>query len=183
MKEIVKKEYIEGDQALVFVSTPIMKVILLSLATFGFYHVILVYSYWKQLKNNFGHKVSPFWRSVFIGFSNFALFSILKKYLNHFNQKVFNPTVLAIIFLFCNGANNKISFKTMLLNEINWTLEAISWVLLIVMTAILAVVQNKINAINELNFPLAPRNQWKTSNTVWFIICSLLLLLGYLPAE
>ncbi len=183
MEEIVKKEYIEGDDTLVFATTSVVKVVLLSLATFGFYHIILAFSYWKQLKNNFGHKVSPFWRALFLGFSNFALFPIFEKYLNHFNQKVFNPAALAIIFFFCNGANNKISIKTMGMTEINWALEIISWVLLIVMTIIFAVFQNKINLINELNYPQAPKNPWKTSNTVWFVICFLLLLIGYLPVE
>ncbi len=181
LEEIVKKEYVENDSTLCFKTTPVAKVIILSLVTFGFYDVILAYNFWKTLKENFGYKVSPFWRAIFDVFTNFRLFPIFFKYFENFNVKIMSAGLLASIYLICTWIDNKISFKMMTLDKTNWILETVSWGLCVITTLIFAYFQNKINKINEQHYPDAPKNPWKVSNTIWTILFSILIILLYLP--
>ena len=80
LQEIVKKEYVENDSTLCFKTTSVVKVLILSIVTCGVYDIILSLNYWKSLKENFGYKVSPFWRGLFNIFTNFRLFPIFAKY-------------------------------------------------------------------------------------------------------
>lgn len=81
---VVKRPYKEDDKTLCFETTSIWKVVILNICTFGAYSIVLYYNYWKTLNNNFGHKVSPFFRAIFAPFTNFALFPILGNYLAAF---------------------------------------------------------------------------------------------------
>lgn len=181
LKEIVKKDYIENDNTLYFKTTSLKKVAILSIVTFGFYDIILAFNYWKSLKNNFGYKVSPFWRGIFLEFSNFELFQIFAKYFANFNIKLTYANILAILYLILTWIGNKIDFKVASLDTTNWTLEIISLIFTIITTLIFVLIQSKINKINEQFYPNAQKNPWKISNTIWLIICLGLWILAYLP--
>ncbi len=180
MSEAIEKEYLENNK-FIFETVSPAKIIALSLATGGLYHIILAYNYWRQLKQRADYKVSPFWRGIFLGFTNFKLFPIINDYIKKFNQKPFSAEALAIVFFIINGTANRIEFKSMKLDTTNWAMEAASWLLIAILTAIFVIIQNKINAVNKTFFPNARKNSWRLSNTIWFIISLLILVLGYLP--
>ena len=174
LKEIVKKEYVENDTTLCFKTTPITKIFILSIVTFGVYDFILLWNYWKTLKNNFGYKVSPFWRSFWCYFTNFKLFSIFAKYFETFNVKLWSPGWLAMLYLTLGSVANRISSRITKSGNHNWSLGITSLVLTIFATLILVLIQKKINNINERYYHNAPKNSWKVSNTIWtiiFLIC------------
>lgn len=178
LKNIVKKEYVENDQTLCFDTIPIYKIIILTVVTAGAYEIILFYSWWKKLKIDFGYKVSPFWRAIFSGFSVFWLFPIFEKYFKCFNIKDFKAGVLAILFFSICFISNRMAFSKY---SDTITYQIIDFGLTIVITAIFCFVQNRINKINENSYPQAKVNNWKISNTIWTIICSVILVLSFLP--
>ena len=182
IQEIVKKEYVENDSTLCFKTTSVAKVLVLSIVTFGVYDIILSLNYWKSLKENFGYKVSPFWRGLFNIFTNFRLFPIFAKYFETFNVKLVGAGWLASLYFICTWIDNKISFKTAMLENTNWSLEIASLILGIITTLVFVFIQNEINKINEQYYPNAPKNSWKLSNTIWTIICLILWVLTYLPS-
>lgn len=181
IQEIVKKEYVENDDTLCFKTTPVAKVLVLSIITFGVYDIILSLNYWKSLKENFGYKVSPFWRGFFNMFTNFRLFPIFAKYFGAFNVKLTGAGWLAGLYFICNWINNKISLKTITLENTDWSLETASLILLVVTALVFAFIQNKVNKINEQYYPNAQKNSWKISNTIWTIIYLIIWILAYLP--
>ena len=179
LKEIVKKEYSENDKTLCFESTPVMKVIILSILSGGFYHIILTYSWWKTLKQNFGYKVSPFWRGFFSIFTNIKLFPIFQKYFKSLNIPGigFCGIFFGIIYLILAWIDNKIQIKALRLDlkdqlspELSIFINIVSFILILILTCILAFIQKKINKTNEMYFQEAPKNDWKTSNAIWIII-------------
>ena len=179
MESVFKKEYIENDESFCFETTSLVKIFALSFLTDGLYLVVLSFSYWKRLKDNFGHKVSPFWRAIFIGFSNFPLFQILNKYLKHFDCKGFNAPILAITFFFINAAVNRMAFMSLEQESINWGYEAANLILTMMLTSIIAFVQSQINAINKERFINAPVNKWTKANTIWSIISFVFIIFYY----
>ena len=180
LKNIVKKEYVENDQTLCFDTIPIYKIIILTVVTAGAYEIILFYSWWKKLKIDFGYKVSPFWRAIFSGFSVFWLFPIFEKYFKCFNIKDFKAGVLAILFFSICFISNRMAFSKY---SDTITYQIIDFGLTIVITAICCFVQNRINKINENSYPQAKVNNWKISNTIWTIICSILIILSIIPQK
>ena len=160
LEEIVRKEYVENDPTLCFKSTPVFKVIILSILSFGLYPCILSYSYWNTLKKNFGYKVSPLCRGfLFSPIFNFSLFPLLNKYFKNFNSKLPAPIFLAIVlilsFFIANGVFTFIS--------------------IIISTIILSIIQNKMNKVNEVYYPDAPQNPWGIANT----LVTVLILIPY----
>ena len=117
LREIVKKDYQENDMTLCFKTTSVAKVIILSFVTCGIYDIILCYNYWKSLKENFGYKVSPFWRGFFEMFTNFRLFPIFSKYFEAHNIKFSGAGWIAGLYFICTWIDNKISIKTSLSDE------------------------------------------------------------------
>lgn len=182
LQEIVKKEYVENDKNLFFKTTPVEKILVLSILTCGIYDIILSLNYWKSLKENFGYKVSPFWRGLFVMFTNFRLFPIFAKYFETFNFKLAGAGWLAGLYFICIWFINNISRKTETLEYTNWTLEIISIILYIATSLIFVYIQNKINKVNEQYYPNATKNPWNISNTIWTIICLIIWILAYLPS-
>jgi hypothetical protein len=182
IQEIIKKEYSENDKTLCFKTTSVAKVIILSLVTGGIYDIILALNYWKSLKDNFGYKVSPFWRGFFVMFTNFRLFPIFEKYFKTYNIKLNGADWIAGLYLICTWADNKISLNSALQENTNWPLEITSLVLCTITALIFALIQNKINKINEQYYPDAPKNPWSVANTIWTVILMALWILTFLPA-
>ena len=189
LKEIVKKEFVENDETLCFQSTPISKIIVLSILSDGIYDIILAYGWWKSLKQNFGYKISPFWRGLFGMFTNFKLFPIFEKYTKVFNtqEKDLKGIKSAVLYFLMVYMANKLSIKSLRLelkNQLDpMTAIIIDLIILLFTIAsalILASVQKKINKINEQYFPNAPQNPWKKSNIIWTVILVILTILGFL---
>lgn len=171
----------KGNNNVVFKTTPVSKVILLSFLTGGIYDLILIFNYWKTIRDNMGLKISPFWRCIFAVFTNYKLFSIFEEYFSKFNIKFLNVSFLASIYLLCTWIDNKLSFRSIALDKVNYTLEIIILILDLATALLLGFVQSKINKVNEQNFPEAEKNLWKVSNIIWAIIFALITCLNLLP--
>ena len=181
LADVVKKEYLENDISLCFKTTPIFKIWVLSILSCGFYDLILVFNYWKSLKQNFGYNVSPFFRALFIGITNFWLFSILKKYFSKFEIDMGNATGLALAYFLLCGTGNSIARKTLALDTVNYGLEIVILLTTVLATLIIVNIQNNINKVNENHYPNAPKNEWSTANTVWTVVLALMQILAFLP--
>lgn len=159
---ILQPGYNTDSSKLCFPSTPVWKIVYLSIISFGIYEIIYFYIMWKTLKNNFGYKVHAGARGIFAGITNFWLFPILEKYFNAFGEKAFFGTLAAGLYFIVNFSSrlpdlySLISFGTI---------------------AFLVYIQIKINRINKNNFPDAPQNSWSTANTIWAIFLTMFFLL------
>ena len=60
----------------------------------------------------------------------------------------------------------------------SYKLPGILWLISIATFVVIAVIQSKINKVNEQNFPEAPANKWCGINTFWSVIGGMLLCLG-----
>ena len=176
LKKLVKKEYVENDKTLCFATTPVYKIWVLSLLSGGLYEIILIFNYWRQLKNNFGWKLSPIWRTIFLTLTNFRLFYLIGKYTKAFNVRLYVPILLAFVYF----SIERISFG---ITKITWDMdvvpieyEILDCILPVFSTGIMAYIQSRINKVNRQNFPEAPVNGWKVSNTIWTVILSLIAL-------
>ena len=175
IEEIVKKEYTENDETLCFKTTPLAKIIVLSMLSYGIYLFILIWGYWKILKENFGYKVSPFWRAWFAFITNFSLFPILGKYFKNYNIKIFNTYFLAFLCFILTFLLHITSYgngKFLIIFDL---------FVVFALTLILVNFQNKINKINKEFYPNAPKNGWKISNIVWIILFLILIYIILLP--
>lgn len=178
-----KSEVIENNETFCFKTTPVSKVVVLSFLTGGLYDLFLIFSYWKTLRDQNGLKVSPFWRCIFAVITNYRLFPILNDYFSKFGLKVVTGSLLATIYLICSWISNKMSFRTLMIDEINYALEITILVLDLITALLLGFMQSKINRVNELNFPNAAKNQWTIGNIIWAIIFGVLTVLSLLPIE
>ena len=201
LTELKNRKHDLSDDMLCFKTTPISKVLVLSMLSGGIYDIILSFNYWKTLKENCGYKVSPFWRGLFELFTNFKLFPIFSKYIKGFECKFSHPIFLAILYLICCGQIN-IQTPNFKLNSIvgiyawhyNMKLSglilnpdneyhiyfkllilgiAITMLLFsVIKSFIYAYIQHKINKINIAHHKNAPKNPWNVVNIIWVIILS-----------
>lgn len=176
----VKERCYEDCENLNFQTTPISKILILSLVTCGFYLVIWFYHYWKTLKQKFGLKISPFWRSLFNGVTVFSLFSMLEIYFKRFRIEFNNHSLWSTLFFILCCFSNKLDLRLSLSNETSIILEITSYFLTFLLTCIIIMFQSNINAINKQYFPNAEVNKWKVSNTIWTIILIVITIMGYI---
>lgn len=164
LSEIVKENTDNYEiSELYFDTIPIKKVVGLSILTFGIYEMVWFYKCWKTLATKFGHKISPFWRALFCGFSGFWLFPILEKYIKSFGLKAFVGSTAALAYFLLNAL---------------YKLPDPWWLICFLSIIIIAVVQDKINKVNEQYFPNATLNKWSGINTFWAIIGGIMLFLA-----
>lgn len=160
---MVKNKDIDINE-LWFETTPIYKIVILSILTFGFYNIVLLYNYWKVFKKKFGYAISPSCRAIFCGIYCFSLFPKLDKYIKTFNIASFPPILLAIFFIFLNALSSQPNPNPYSI------LNIFTFIIFII-------IQNKINFINEQHFPNAKQNNWSLANTLWAIPCSILFFI------
>ena len=161
---IVKGNYENIDESkLYFETIPVSKVIWLSILTCGIYEIVWFYKIWKTLKEKFGYKNIPILRAIFAEFTSFWLFPLLNRYVKKFNIKPFSPILFAILYLIL---------------YMSYKLPGILWLISIATFVVIAIIQSKINKVNEQNFPEAPVNKWCGINTFWSVIGGMLLCLG-----
>ena len=159
-KDIIKTDFC-------FKTTPLWKIIVLTIATLGVYELILIYSYWKTIATKTDYKLSPFWRTFFCNITNFFLFPQIKKYLNNHNEDSFPPIIFATLFF---------------LTSITWQLTHPYWLISYLSIFIIITIQAKLNKLNEKYYPQAEKNTWTTANTVWSLLGYTFLLLYFLCA-
>lgn len=160
---MVKNKDIDINE-LWFETTPIYKIVILSILTFGFYNIVLLYNYWKVFKKKFGYAISPSCRAIFCGIYCFSLFPKLDKYIKTFNIASFPPILLAIFFIFLNALSSQPNPNPYSI------LNIFTFIIFII-------IQNKLNFINEQHFPNAKQNNWSLANTLWAIPCSILFFI------
>lgn len=160
---MVKNKDIDINE-LWFETTPIYKIVILSILTFGFYNIVLLYNYWKVFKKKFGYTISPSCRAIFCGIYCFSLFPKLDKYIKTFNIASFPPILLAIFFIFLNALSSQPNPNPYSI------LNIFTFIIFII-------IQNKLNFINEQHFPNAKQNNWSLANTLWAIPCSILFFI------
>lgn len=160
---MVKNKDIDINE-LWFETTPIYKIVILSILTFGFYNIVLLYNYWKVFKKKFGYAISPSCRAIFCGIYCFSLFPKLDKYIKTFNIASFPPILLAIFFIFLNALSSQPNPNPYSI------LNIFTFIIFII-------IQNKLNFINEQHFPNAKQNNWSLANTLWTIPCSILFFI------
>lgn len=160
---MVKNKDIDINE-LWFETTPIYKIVILSILTFGFYNIVLLYNYWKVFKKKFGYAISPSCRAIFCGIYCFSLFPKLDKYIKTFNIASFPPILLAIFFIFLNALSSQPNPNPYSI------LNIFTFIIFII-------IQNRLNFINEQHFPNAKQNNWSLANTLWAIPCSILFFI------
>lgn len=164
LTNIVKiSEYNNEDKKYYFISTPVWKVVYLSLITFGIYEIVMFYKYWKTLRDDFGYNISPIWRAIFAPITGFWLFNIIAKYIKAHEIPAFPPVVFAICYF--------------LLNNI-YKVPNPYWLLGFCTVIFIAVAQDKINKVNERFYPEAEQNTWNLANTLWAIPLTLIFILS-----
>lgn len=181
LEEIVKKDYVENDPTLCFKTTPIWKIVVLSLLSGGFYFLILFYNYWKTLRYNFGYEINSFFRAWFMSITNFSLFPIFDKYFRCFGERLSVPCWFAFLFfVLCiiSSALDRITWRMEELNATYWGAEGLNFIISILIILMVVFIQSKINKVNKEYFPNAPVNGWTVANTVWTVVLGLLNLLG-----
>lgn len=156
---IVKGDYEKiNEKELYFETIPISKIVLLCILTCGLYEIVWFYKIWKRLDEKFGYKNTPILRAIFATITSFWLFPLLNRYVKKFNIKSFSPVLFAILYLISPVC--------------------LSWFLNILTFIIIAIIQSKINKVNEQNFPEAPVNKWCKVNTFWSVIGGIFLCLA-----
>lgn len=159
----------DNKENMCFTTTPLCKLVILSVITLGFYDLIWAYNLWRTIKIEFGYNVNALLRTIFMGITNFSLFNIINKHTHKCGLDEFNSVILATIYIIlCIIGNiyNSMSIITLLLT-----------------TAVIAHIQKNINKVNETNFPNAKINYWNYSNTIWttiFVVLYFLIILNYL---
>lgn len=201
LTELKNKKIDLTDDTLCFKTTPISKVIVLSILSWGIYNIILSFNYWKTLKENCGYKISPFWRGLFDVFTNFKLFPIFSRYFNSFEIKFSHPIFLAILYLISCGRigvetpnfnlsssivtfvwHYNIKLSGLILDPNNeyhiyykLLILGIAIILLlfsVIKSFVYAYIQHKINKINMTHHKDAQKNPWNVANVVWVVILS-----------
>lgn len=180
LEAIVKKDYVENDPTLCFKTTPVWKILVLGLCWGWIYILILVYNYWKTLKDNFGYKINSFLRAFFNPITNFWLFSIFDKYFRCFGEKLVAPCWLAFLYFILSGVGKALDKITWRMDEINltfWVAEGLLFIVELLLLSFFMYIQSRINKINKVYFPDAPKNGWTIANTIWTVL-SVVLFIG-----
>ena len=149
----------------IFQTTPLRKIIFLSIVTFGIYDIIWCYGLWKSLINKTNYKANPFLRSIFAGIMNFTLFPLINDYLKKHEREGFSSVIFASLYLFM-----------IMLSK----LPEPYFLLSILAIFILVKIQKEINSVNKKFYPQEISNSWNVTNTIWAIICTPLFLISLL---
>lgn len=149
-----------------FPSIPIKKIAVLSIITLGFYDLIWAYKLWETIRDEFGYKhINIVLRTLFMPITNFSLFEIINYHIRKYGIKGFNPVIYAVMYIFFNLMGNL----------------RMPYLLLTFCSSIYVIIlQKKINTVNSTNFPNAKVNEWNFANTMWTIICAVMLFYIFL---
>jgi len=140
----------------------IPKLVVMSIASFGVYHLLWHYQNWKRYRARSARPFSVLARTILGPIFAFRLFERLQHDLRETAlPRIPEPGVLALLYLGCNA------FVT--LPEPWWALSALN-------TIPLAVAQVGVNRLNRLIAPAAPRNDGYSGWNVLLIVIGMLLV-------
>jgi hypothetical protein len=97
LTDITQNEY-EQDNNLNFMTMSMKKFVALTILTLGAYNIIWFFKYWEQIKKAYNLNIRTVWRTIFIMFTCFRLFSIINKHLKKYNSEI-SPLHLTIIYI------------------------------------------------------------------------------------
>jgi len=80
VSDVPESHALSGDESPPFFSTSVLKLVLLSLFSFGIYELYWFYRQWKYVKEREGIDIQPFWRAFFGFFFCHAFFEKVRSY-------------------------------------------------------------------------------------------------------
>jgi hypothetical protein len=161
--EVLAKSINRNDQSVFFYVSP-LKLVVMSLVTFGLYEIFWHYKYWTYVKEHGGRKVWPAARAVFRFFTYYALMQEVQQ-AGH-NQQQHNrrlPAVpLAVLYILLN---------------LTWRLPGPLAFIGSLMPLVLVPTQQYVNALNAKS-PTPINNRFTPLNWVAIVIGLILQLLS-----
>ena len=151
-----------------------IKLIVLSLSSFGIYEVYWFYQHWKLERGRTGEDLSPFWRAFFAPLFAYSLFTRIKEFGDRSSVPVgYSPGGLAAAFLVLAAS---------------WRLPDPVWLITMLTFLPLLPVRTAVAAINRGQAPQADTNgRFSGANIIGVIVGGLLLLLAvigtFLPGD
>ncbi|MFQ5578951.1 MAG: hypothetical protein ACE5G8_18390 [Anaerolineae bacterium] len=157
------------------VSTPIyfpvskLKLVVMSLCSFGLYEVYWFYQNWKLIRDQTGRKLSPFWRAVFAPVSAYWFFKSVQESASRRQIATgINPGWLAVAYFALTAAWR--------LPDLFWLISFLTFLPLLWVQAVVDDVNWKVAASAELN----ARFSWQ--NILIIVIGGILLILTVIAA-
>ena len=157
--EEITKQNLEEDKQLCFTYIPMWKIITLMILSCGAYCIFWFYKCWEKIKHTYNLNIRIIMRTIFMYFTCFRLFLIIKKHFNQYNIKY--PAIFLAIIL--------------VIGNIACTSNDSSALLFIIPCIPILFTQYQINKINKFYFPenIPEKWTWKTTGFVilyWLII-------------
>lgn len=146
-----------------FLSIPVARLILLSIASCGLYEVYWIYRNWRFLKERKGLNIRPFWRGIF---GIFFCHSLLRDiHADRESRTLLEPAFSA------SGLATGWVILLILANLIGRIPGAIASIISFVMPSYLffAPVQNYINSVTEMQFGRPSYYRWSSGHIVCLI--------------
>lgn len=148
-----------------FFATSTLKLILMSISTFGIYEIYWFYKNWVIVKNRTGEKIMPFWRALFSPIWAYGFFKHINNSLVEDNvNKALPIGFLAVLFFILQALWR--------LPDPYWFISFLSFVPLILVN----------NAASEINLKLIPdfdgNKKFSTANWVGIVLGGLLFVLA-----
>lgn len=112
-----------------YFSTPLTRLVLLSVLTFGFYELFWFYKNWEAIKKAEQQQLSPFWRAIFAVFYCHSLFKkVLQSAKKYGYGDSYSPEFLATLYVLLFFIGNGVSMieDTTFEFDIVWLLVAVS---------------------------------------------------------
>ena len=151
----------EKIQYVQYESLSLIKIIFMTIFTFGFYPFMWFYKQWTANKIIYSRYIHPLWRALFCFFTCIELFPLINKRLST-NKKQYNSSLLIAIFMF--------SIITSQIKDNLWYINLLSLLPILI-------IQRKINIFNKIN-NIQLKNNWNWINSLYII--SLILLFIFL---
>lgn len=166
-----------GNGRSIFLYIPIVRLVAMSLLTFGIYEIYWIYKNWRFLKERDRLSIQPFWRGVFAVWFIRSLLKAIKedKETNRICPARFNAGGLAAAWI-------TLSLIGYFLGRSNETaVSVLGTVITLPAVVFLLPVQKYINEVNESVSPKPQFNAWSTGHIVCIIlgvITWLLIIVG-----
>jgi hypothetical protein len=136
-----------------FFATSPSKLVVMSIATLGFYELFWFYANWQRMKRRGFPRISPFWRTFFGVFFCYSLFRTVKQTAKeHGIAARFSPGLLALGWA---------------LGNLLWRLPDVGWILSFGAVFLLIPIQK---TMNDVNRALYPDHDPNTRFTAWNIV-------------
>ena len=171
--ELVLPEDIRSDSQIPFFAVSPLKLVVMSVCTFGLYDLYWFYKNWQLFKLREKEKISPFWRAFFAIFFCHSLFSEIREWQQELGKGAMPAGWLALGWIVTNFM---------------WRLPDPLWLISMASVVFLVPVQKVVNEINRVEAPEHdPNAKIQGANWIAIVLGGLLLalvLVGlFLPAD